>query len=195
VRPWLRWQPLAVRGERHHPAGMKSDRTTARKLGTRCGQRARLVPEVEMLAVVLAVLGVPIWLVAGMLLAGAYSRRRYRQQPDVFTCYLRVVDGEQRPFDATWGRRPSYGRWLHDVLLLSRGLALVRLLAIPVATRVSGPDPLDGPPLRGLEGSAVTIRLRTDDGTTLELAVSEADVARLGPPRTTDTEVVPRRGT
>jgi hypothetical protein len=148
-----------------------------------------------MLAVVLAVLGVPVWLVAGMLLAGAYSRRRYRQQPDVFACHLRVVDGEQRPFAATWGRRPSYGRWLHDVLLLSRGLALVRFLAIPVATRVSSPQPLDGPPLRGLEGPVFTITLRTDDGTTLELAVSDADVDRFGPPRTTDTEVVPRRGT
>jgi hypothetical protein len=144
-----------------------------------------------MLAVILAVLGVPVWLVVGMLLAGAYSRRRYRQQPDVFACHLRVIDGAQRPFAATWGRRPSYGRWLHDVLLLSRGLALVRLLAIPVATRVSGPEPLDGPPLRGLGGSLVTITLRTDDGTTLQLAVSDADAHRFEPSRGTDAEVTP----
>jgi hypothetical protein len=134
-----------------------------------------------MLAVVLAVLGVPVWLVVGMLLAGVYSRRRYRQQPDVFACYVRVVDGELGPLDATWGRRPSYGRWLHDVLLLSRGLALVRFVVIPVATRVAGPEPLDGTPLRGLGTSAVVFTLCTDDATTLEVAVSSADVHRLEP--------------
>jgi hypothetical protein len=134
-----------------------------------------------MLAVVLAVLGVPVWLVAGMLLAGVYSRRRYRQQPGVFACYVRVVDGVPGSLATTWGRRPSYGRWLHDVLLLSRGLALVRFLAIPVATRVAGPEPLDGTPLRGLGTSAVVFTLCTDDATTLEVAVSAADMHRLEP--------------
>lgn len=42
-----------------------------------------------MVAVLLAILGVPLWLVAGMLLGRLYSRHRYRQAPGVFRCRLR----------------------------------------------------------------------------------------------------------
>lgn len=128
-----------------------------------------------MAAVLLAVLGVPVWLVVGMLLGAFYSRHRYRQDPAVFRGNCRVIDGRVDALDDSWGRTPVYVRWVHDVLLITRGLALVRVLAIPVADLVDGPAPVGQDGLRRLGAAPVAVRLRTDDGATIELATAADD--------------------
>jgi hypothetical protein len=57
-----------------------------------------------MVAVLLAILGVPLWLVAGMLLGRLYSRHRYWQAPGVSAA--RIVDSR-----TTLKRRSGAGRW------------------------------------------------------------------------------------
>lgn len=135
-----------------------------------------------MLWALLALLGVPVWLVVGMLVGALYSRRRYRQQPDVFRCAGRVRSGSVDPFSRDWGRAPVYGRWVHDVLVLNRGLALVRVIAVPVDAVVGGPGAVDGSLPRGLGDDPVAVAVRTDDGSVLELAAHAADRQRLGGP-------------
>ena len=73
-----------------------------------------------MICALLAVLGVPIWRVLGALTGGLISRRRFRNQPDVFALAFRDHASKD------WPRRLSYGRYVHDVLLVNTGLALVR---------------------------------------------------------------------
>ena len=76
-----------------------------------------------MIWALLAILGVPIWLIVGVVTAAVVSRRRFKAQPGVFQLKLRPVDGEK------WPRRVAYGRLVHDVLILNSGLALIRTTA------------------------------------------------------------------
>ena len=73
-----------------------------------------------MIWALLAILGVPIWLVVGVLVGIGLSRRAFKQQPGVFEINIRSADAEK------WPRRPCYGRVVSDVLVLNRGLALLR---------------------------------------------------------------------
>ena len=47
-----------------------------------------------MAVIVLAALGVPLWLVVGALAAGLWSRRSFKRAPGVFPAKLRVMAGE-----------------------------------------------------------------------------------------------------
>jgi hypothetical protein len=84
-----------------------------------------------------------------------------------------------------------HARWVHDVLLVSRGLALVRFAAVPVA----GPDPAEPATVTKLGPAPVVAWFHLDDGTTIVAAAnSEDDVRLLGPlptqcsrPTTADT--------
>jgi hypothetical protein len=142
-----------------------------------------------MVAVLLAILGVSLWLVAGMLLGRLYSRHRYRQAPGVFRCKIRRLSHDTE--EAQWGRPLVHARWVHDVLLVSRGLALVRFAAVPVA----GPDPAEPATVTKLGPAPVVAWFHLDDGTTIVAAAnSEDDVRLLGPlptqcrrPTTADT--------
>lgn len=96
-----------------------------------------------MVAILLAALGVPLWLVVGMVAGTLYSRHRFGQIPGVFRCKVRLVTGTVGSLKTRWGRVPAYGRWVHDVLLINQGLALIRVLPIPVAGVVTGPDKAD----------------------------------------------------
>jgi hypothetical protein len=66
------------------------------------------------------VLGVPLWLVAGMVLGALDSRRRFKQAPETFRCKVRLVSGTGGSLKTAWGRMPGYARWVHDVLLVNQ---------------------------------------------------------------------------
>lgn len=80
----------------------------------------------RMIWVLLAMLGVPIWLVVGALGGAVISRRRLQGQDDVFAVSRRA-HGED-----DWPRRPAFGRHVHDVLLVNSGLARVRTEVLAV---------------------------------------------------------------
>ena len=73
-------------------------------------------------------------------------------------------------------------RWVHDVLLVHRGLALVRNAALPVA-RVTGPVRSGEPrSISGLGSSPVVVALTLDSGAAVALAgPSEAREAVAAP--------------
>lgn len=135
-----------------------------------------------MVAILLVALGVPLWLVAGMVLGALYSRHRHKQSPGVFRCKVRLVDGTAGSLRRTWGRLPACGRWVHDVLLINQGLALVRVLPVPVAEMVAGPDKADPAEVRRLGPAPMVVTLRADGEATIALAAGEPDELRmLGP--------------
>ena len=143
-----------------------------------------------MIPILLAVLGVPLWLVVGMVLGALYSRHRFRQVPGVFRCKLRLVSGTVGPLKTTWKRMPAYGRWVHDVLLVNQGLALVRVLPVPAAGILTGPDTADPAEVKRLGPDPRVVTLRVDGGSSVELAAGEPDELRmLGP--FADTPVPP----
>lgn len=79
-----------------------------------------------MIWIILAALGIPIWFVLGGLAATLVSRRSFKQRRAVFPVKLRVVSGEVSTLKDSWPRRPGYARWVHDVMLVQHGLALLR---------------------------------------------------------------------
>ncbi len=123
-----------------------------------------------MIWALLAVIGVPIWLVLGALGGAIISRRRFKAQPSVFVLSIR-----EHGHDG-WPRRVSYGRYVHDVLLVTSGLALVRT-TVHAVHRL---DPLElkGPVGRFDDPRGWTVTL--DDGGQYDIAVSSVDAARLG---------------
>ena len=122
-----------------------------------------------MIWALLALLGVPIWLVVGALTGALVSSRRFRGQDDVFALSFRE-HGE-----TDWPRRVGYGRYVHDVLLVNSGLALVRtaIHVVELAERFE----LDEPPSKLDRPIAWTLTL--DDGRRVDIAVSTDEAARL----------------
>ena len=62
-----------------------------------------------MIWVLLAALGVPIWLVVGGLVSALWNRRRVRRTPDAFPCKLRILSAEDEPASGVAGRRVADG--------------------------------------------------------------------------------------
>jgi hypothetical protein len=135
-----------------------------------------------VVAILLVALGIPLWLVAGMVLGALYNRRKFKQAPGVFRGKVRLVAGTLGSLKTTWGRAPAYGRWVHDVLLLNQGLALARVLPVPIKGVVTGPDKADPAEVKGLGPAPMVLTLEVDGDATVELAVGEPDQLRmLGP--------------
>jgi hypothetical protein len=126
-----------------------------------------------MVWILLAALGVPVWLVVGALAAALWSRHAFKRAPGVFPAKLRVVAGKVPGVDASWPRLPLYARWVHDVLLVHHGLALVRISVLPVES-VSGPL-VDRPEITRLGASPVVLALTLDGGAHAELAGPSED--------------------
>lgn len=122
-----------------------------------------------MIWALLAMLGVPIWLIVGALTGALVSRRRFRSQPEVFAVLTREHG------DDAWPRRAAYGRYVHGVLLVNSGLALVR-------TRVWAVDRLEACPSDAPLGKLADPQCWTatlDDGRQYDLAVAAVDAHRL----------------
>jgi hypothetical protein len=138
-----------------------------------------------MLWALLAILGVPIWLVVGVLVGVGLSRRNYQREEGVFAFNVRPEGA------STWPRQLAYGRHVRDVLVTNRGAALVRTEFHAVDDVVD--LVLDDPPKKPADavGRLVTIA----DGSRLEVAVSESDaehIDALAQTRSSDDE---RKGT
>jgi hypothetical protein len=114
----------------------------------------------------LALLGVPVWLVLGALIGAMISRRRFKAQPGVVPVIFRAADDEK------WPRRPAYGRYIHDVLIVNHGLAQIRT-SVHVVEHVEVLDLGDAAFKHIDDPIAFTIRL--DDGSDYELAVDRSD--------------------
>ena len=125
-----------------------------------------------MIWAILAILGVPVWLVVGALLGGLASRRRFRAQEEVFPLWFRKHD------EADWPRSVAYGRYVHNVLLVNRGLALVRT-SIHVVERADSTE-FDAPPKKLLDPVAWTLTL--DNGEQVDIAVAASDAQRVSAP-------------
>jgi hypothetical protein len=119
-----------------------------------------------MIWIVLAALGVPVWLLVGGLLYALRLRRRVRRTPGMFPCRLRPAGPAVE--EARWSRAKQHAGWVHDVLLVHRGPALARYEAFAVAS-VSGP--VAATTVKGLGEMPSVLRLHLDDGRLIDLAV------------------------
>ena len=122
-----------------------------------------------MLWALLAILGVPVWLVVGMLVGVILSRRSFHREQGVFALNVRPEGASK------WPRQVVYGRRVRDVLVTNRGAALLRTEFHPVDDVVD--LALHDPPKRPADavGRLVTVA----DGRRLEVAVPKADAEHI----------------
>jgi len=114
----------------------------------------------------LALLGIPIWFIAVILVAVFRNRHQVRQRPDVFRFVEKTDDG--------WGRSVGYARWVSDVLIVHKGPALVGTDASQVLQVNVDGDIAE--PLKKLDGDAVQMTWTFADSEPKRVAVSSSDV-------------------
>ncbi len=152
-----------------------------------------------MIWALLAFLGVPLWLVVGGLAGTLWSRREFRKQPGVFAAKLRLESGSFPGFGKRWPHVSSYCVWVHHVLLVHKGLALMRTIPVPV-TAAHGPaqhadtgdmpshDSVEMALVKRLGEDPVLMRYRLDDGSILQVSAPNDSSALLQGPFTVETQ-------
>jgi hypothetical protein len=119
-------------------------------------------------AIVAAACGVAL---AALALSVAWRRMRLARKPGIIRCKLRPVKaGSERRVQ--WPRYWAYGEWVHDVLVVHRGMFLGQTVALPIRF----PEGVVQCERHGLAGARypARLRLRLDDGSVVELAVTKA---------------------
>ena len=115
-----------------------------------------------MIWATLALLGVPIWLVLGALIGAMFSRHHFKSQPDVVPLMFRAAD------DDKWPRGLAYGRYVHNVLIVSHGLAQIRT-SVHVVEHVDRLD-LGDTEFKHID-DPIAFAIQLDDGSDYELAI------------------------
>lgn len=125
------------------------------------------------LLALLALLGIPAWFVLGVFFTALHQRKAVLERDDIFRYRVRT--------DTGWARRKGVGRWVSDVLVRHRGIALVRTDIDPVDvvefSTIAGDRP------KGFGNDAVEIQLTLVGEGPLRIAVPADSLERaLGPP-------------
>jgi hypothetical protein len=95
---------------------------------------------------------------------------------------LRLESGGFKGAKEKWPRATNYGRWVHDVLLMNKGVGLVPTVAIGVKDMTESEQSADTEVVKGLGENPVIFRLGLDDGAFVQLAVpAEAVELARGP--------------
>lgn len=120
-----------------------------------------------MIWALLALLGIPIWFIAVILVAVFRNRRQVRSRPDVFRFIEEADDG--------WGRSVGFARWVSDVLIVHKGPALVGTDARQVIeAKVDGNI---SEPIKKLGGDVVQMTWDFADSEPKRVAVSASDLS------------------
>jgi hypothetical protein len=126
-------------------------------------------------------LWIPLGVLLGMLGANLGARLCFARAPSTFRCKLRLPGDPDQPL-APWRWHRTRARWIHDVLLVQRGLLLPRTATLCAR----GPDravrrtsPIE---VNRLGADPMVLTLTLDDSRVLEIAARAADVTTLAGP-------------
>jgi hypothetical protein len=112
-----------------------------------------------MVWIALGCLGVPIWLLVGAIAALLWNRNHFKKQPGVFAAKLRLESGSFPGFSEK--QASVYCVWVHDVLLVHKGLGLVSTVPVPVAAAEER---------KHLGDKTMYLRFRLDDDSILQMS-------------------------
>ena len=143
-----------------------------------------------MIWAILAVLGVPIWLVvAGLGTALLRSRSQFKKRPGVFMAKIRLRSGSFEGIGEKWTPMPIAALWVHDVLLVHKVLPLVRTIPLPVAEALGTVQEANPSEIKRLGEQPALLTFRLDNGAELELATpGDSSSVALGPFHRPDPE-------
>jgi hypothetical protein len=129
-----------------------------------------------------------LWIAASLGLLASVAWRAWRGHrafvaaPGTFRCRVRVRSMELPGFSARWSRGISHARWVHDVLVVRRGVVSPRVY--PLAVRVAEGELVEMDPsaVRRLGAFPVSVRVVLDDHSVLEVASRGGDRDMLAGP-------------
>jgi hypothetical protein len=117
-----------------------------------------------------------------MLVTAASTYRRFRSSPGTFRCTLRAPLDLVGRLPTDWRHGPAHARWVHDVLLVRRGLLGQRVMAMPVRIPDDVIRPAVKGEVRGLGPEPLVLGLKLDGGELVEVAAPvEARTRLVGP--------------
>ena len=119
-----------------------------------------------MIWALLAVLGVPLWLLAVLLVAVFRNRRKVLARTDIFRFVTKTDNG--------WSRSAGVARWVSDVLIVHKGPALVNTDAAQVVS-VDVRGQVDTP-IKKLDGDDIELTWEFADSESKRVAVSRSDL-------------------
>ena len=142
-----------------------------------------------MLWATLALLGVPMWLVVGGLAVMFWSRSRSKKQDGVFATKMRLESGSAPGVGKKWPPMSSFALWVHDVLMVHKGLGLMNTSPLGVAGSEGSAEDVDPEEVKRLGENPVILRFRLDNRAVLQLAASaEALELAQGPFSTSEAQ-------
>ncbi|HSK25395.1 MAG TPA: hypothetical protein VK894_00615 [Jiangellales bacterium] len=119
---------------------------------------------------------VAVALVAGGLVVAGAARAAFARGHETFRCTLRVRGARRRPGERQgWPRSRTRARWVHDVLVVRRGLLVPRIEVLAVRAPEEAVRRLVGGEVRGLGAEPLCLVLRLDDGRMVEVAAAAPD--------------------
>lgn len=130
-----------------------------------------------MLAVIMAFLGVPLWLIVGLLLLAIINRRRFKKMEGVFTFKARTESGKVDGIKEKYPWKSSYACWVHDVLLFHKGIALIRTIPLGVTEMSAPPESAADEEVKRMGDNPVLLRFLMDDGAVVRLVVKDSDAS------------------
>ncbi len=137
-----------------------------------------------MIWALLAILGVPLWLLALFLFLLLRGRSAVKKIPGSFACKTRSISGDVGGFRDRFRRYTDSAHWVHDVLIVHGGSPfLSRTMPLGITELVSQSEPPDtvAKQLKHME-DPVSVRYRLDSGAVIEVACTKSDAGRaLGP--------------
>jgi hypothetical protein len=143
-----------------------------------------------MVWTLVAVLAALVAIGAGLLvLQVVWTRRRL----DLFRCKIRLIEGWLPGYSTKWPRLAARATWEHDVLIVYRGLGVVRVEGLPVACAQGTVRTLPKREVSRLGRHPVGLDLVLDCGPRLEVAVPASAQSLLCGPYLV-AEVQPDRG-
>ena len=124
-----------------------------------------------LVSLLMYILGVPLWMIIGMLILVFWNRNRVKKQPGVFPVKVRPepATGEK----SKWSRNVSYAQWVHDVLIVRQGLGLMMTVPYGIKGVAGNPEDADPGEVKKLGEHPQIVSAVLDDGSILEVAVSE----------------------
>lgn len=131
-----------------------------------------------MVVAIGSLLGIPLWVLLGWLAEGLWHRHEIKKLPGLFKTKVRMVSGSYRHLDNNFPHTVERAMWVHDVVILGKGLLVPRTIYFAIADGVQPPQAADTDKVKHLGDAPVTMQFSLDDGQVIEIA-APGDVVKL----------------
>ena len=125
-----------------------------------------------VISTILLLLGVPLWMIAGMLILILWNRRRVKKQAGIFAVKVRHEAESGAEKQPKWPRT-GYAQWVHDVLIVRTGMGLMQSTPYGISGLETPEKDADPDKVKGLGDHPKVLRARLDDRSILQVALSD----------------------